>query len=152
MVRVYDRAEDDAELSLCHSRRKSAFGAPICFHAVEALIGLAGLLGTVAPIERFTEHRFDDGLTTDIQHLCLSIQFLQHRGGEVYVDALNCGPDNGEPVREVTRDVLPAICHLRDLLRTVVGQVLLLKEHLDFFKADAPIRVRPESFAGIHRD
>ena len=56
----------------------------------------------VAPIERFTQHRFDDGLTADIQRLCLSIELLQHRGSEVHIHALNWRPDNSELIREVT--------------------------------------------------
>jgi len=53
--------------------------------------------------------------------------FLQHRGGEVYIDPLNRWPDDGELIREVTRDVLPAVGHLRDLLRTDCFSRLLKK-------------------------
>jgi hypothetical protein len=65
-------------------------------------------LGSVAPIERFAEHRFDDGLTTDIQRVCLSVQFPQHRCSEVYIGQMNCRPEEFEPICEVTGVVLPA--------------------------------------------
>jgi hypothetical protein len=43
----------------------------------------------------------DDGPTADVQRQGLSIQFLKHWGGEVYVDSLNCRPDDGGLIREV---------------------------------------------------
>jgi hypothetical protein len=39
--------------------------------AYRALNGITGLLCTVASVERLAEHRFDDGLTTDVQSVCL---------------------------------------------------------------------------------
>jgi hypothetical protein len=104
-------AEDDEPVAVAAAIDSARFGQRMAQTAragialrpggYRALMDVTSLLCTVASVERFTEHGLDDGLTTNIQRLCLSIQFLEHRGGEVYIDPLNCRPDDCELIREV---------------------------------------------------
>lgn len=62
---------------------------------------LTRLLRQVAPVESFAEHAFDNSLTADIQRFSLTVQFLEHRAGEVYVDSLDSRSYNRELIRKV---------------------------------------------------
>jgi len=49
---------------------------------MSAFFALPRLPHNVPPVESLSEHRLDDGLTTDIQRLRFAVQILQHGRGE----------------------------------------------------------------------
>jgi hypothetical protein len=74
------------------------------------------VLGDVAAVEGFAEHGFDDCLAADVQGFGFAVQFLEHGCGEVHVDALDSGFDDGEVAGEVGRDVLAVIGQVGDVI------------------------------------
>lgn len=62
---------------------------------------LTRLLSQIAPVESFAQHGLDDGLAADVQCLSLTIQFLEHRPGQIYIDPLYGWSDDRELIRKM---------------------------------------------------
>ncbi|MGH9675488.1 MAG: hypothetical protein ACRD36_00175, partial [Candidatus Acidiferrum sp.] len=69
-----------------------------------------------ALIEGLTEQGFDDGLAADIEFFGEAIEFVEHRGGEIYVNALD-GLPAAAGISEEAADVLAGIGEAGDGFR-----------------------------------